>query len=95
VVTLLVSPEDAERISLAASVGRITLTLRNPLDTEETETKGTRVASLMGAPEAPPAPRVARARPTAERPREAPAPAPQIYTVETIRAAKRTAEVVR
>ena len=32
VVTLLVTPEDAERISLASSVGRITLTLRNPLD---------------------------------------------------------------
>ena len=35
-------------------------------------------------------------RPTAERPvAAAPPPAPQIYTVETIRAAKRTAEVVR
>ena len=33
VVTLLVTPEDAERIALAASVGPITLTLRNPLDT--------------------------------------------------------------
>src|SRR5262245_28502680 len=32
VVTLLVSPEDAERIALAAAEGRITLTLRNPLD---------------------------------------------------------------
>ena len=33
VVTLLVTPEDAERIALAAAEGRITLTLRNPLDT--------------------------------------------------------------
>ena len=32
VVTLLVTPQDAERISLAASEGQITLTLRNPLD---------------------------------------------------------------
>ena len=54
VVTLLVSPEDAERISLAALVGRITLTLRNPLDVAEPETAGTRVANLMGAPEPPP-----------------------------------------
>ncbi len=99
VVTVLVTPEDAERISLAASVGRITLTLRNPLDTEPTTTNGVRVASLTGAPEPPPpattrpAP---RPRPSAERPvAAAPAPAPQIYTVETIRAAKRTAEVVR
>jgi pilus assembly protein CpaB len=98
VVTLLVTPEDAEKISLASSVGRITLTLRNPLDVEPTATQGTRVAMLLGAPPAPPpAARVARPRPTAERPVAvaAPAPAPQIYTVETIRAAKRTAEVVR
>ena len=33
VVTLLVSPEDGERIALAASEGQIMLTLRNPLDT--------------------------------------------------------------
>jgi pilus assembly protein CpaB len=98
VVTVLVSPEDAERISLAGSVGRVTLTLRNPLDVEPTKTNGIRVASLLGAPAAPPvAPRTAvRPRPTAERPvAAAPAPVPQIYTVETIRAAKRTAEVVR
>ena len=98
VVTLLVTPEDAEKISLASSVGKITLTLRNPLDVEPTQTTGTRVASLLGMPAAPPpAPKaVSRPRPTAERPvTVAPQPAPQIYTVETIRAAKRTAEVVR
>jgi pilus assembly protein CpaB len=98
VVTLLVTPEEGEKISLAASVGRIMLTLRNPLDVEPTKTNGTRIASLMGGVDAPPpAPRApSRARPTAERPvAAAPAPVPQIYTVETIRAAKRTAEVVR
>lgn len=99
VVTLLVTPEEAERISLASSVGRITLALRNPLDTAPTETAGTRVSALLGRPEEPP-PTAAPPRP---QPRErtsaaAPppaAPAPSIYTVETIRAAKRTAEVVR
>ena len=34
VVTLLVTPEDGERIALAASEGQIMLALRNPLDTE-------------------------------------------------------------
>ena len=34
------------------------LTLRNPLDTVPTETKGTRMASLMGAPDPPPVTRV-------------------------------------
>jgi pilus assembly protein CpaB len=99
VVTVLVSPEDAERISLAGSVGKITLALRNPLDVEPTTTNGIRVASLMGAPEPPPPAAVRatpRPRPTAERPvAAASAPVPQVYTVETIRAAKRTAEVVR
>jgi pilus assembly protein CpaB len=97
VVTLLVSPEDAERISLAALVGRITLTLRNPLDVAEPETAGTRVANLIGAPEPPPpAPVVARPRQRAvEAAPVAVATPPPVYTVETIRAAKRTAEVVR
>ena len=36
VVTLMVTPEDAERIALAQSEGEIMLVLRNPLDTEAT-----------------------------------------------------------
>ena len=50
VVTLLVTPEDAERIALAAAEGRITLTLRNPLDTAPTESAGIRAGGLMGKP---------------------------------------------
>src|SRR5918995_7279426 len=45
VVTLLVSPQDAERIGLAATQGQILLTLRNPLDMEATLTPGTRASS--------------------------------------------------
>ncbi len=40
VVTLLVTPEDAERVALAGAEGRITLTLRNPLDNAPTESLG-------------------------------------------------------
>src|SRR5262245_21270220 len=40
VVTLLVTPEQAERITLAQSEGQITLVLRNPLDVVPTETAG-------------------------------------------------------
>jgi len=97
VVTLLVTPPDAERIALAGNVGRITLTLRNPLDTSPLDTKGTRIGALMGAA-APPPPAavvfpVRRARVEAKAP-AAPAP-PPIYMVETIRAAKRGAEEVK
>jgi pilus assembly protein CpaB len=37
VITLLVSPEDAQRLTLASSEGRIQLALRNPLDTRTAE----------------------------------------------------------
>jgi pilus assembly protein CpaB len=94
VVTLLVTPDDAERIALASAEGSIMLTLRNPLDTQPTETKGTRMAALMGAPDPPPVTRVVQGIRRAEPP-PAPAPVPSIYSVETIRAAKRTNEVVK
>src|SRR4026207_1289950 len=47
VVTLLVAPDDGERIALAASEGHIMLTLRNPLDTAPTATTGVRTAGLL------------------------------------------------
>jgi pilus assembly protein CpaB len=108
VVTLAVSPNDAERVALASSEGKISLALRNPLDVAPTETAGVHVAALrLGMGSAPP-PEPVKARPaTVRRPVvlvAAPAPAPAqaaqaparvIYIVETIRAAKRGEEVVR
>ncbi|MCC7178314.1 MAG: Flp pilus assembly protein CpaB [Acidobacteria bacterium] len=96
VVTLLVTPEDAERIALASAEGQIMLTLRNPLDTEATETKGTRLASLMGAPDPPPVTKVVQGvRRAVPPPAPQAPPPPPVYAVETIRAAKRTSEVVK
>ena len=103
VVTLLVTPEDAERISLAAAEGEIMLTLRNPLDVAPTITSGVRMANLLAAPGAPvtiknvEGRRVVKAPPPPPQPAPAPAPAPapKIYTVEAIRAAKRTEEPVK
>jgi len=98
VVTLLVTPEDAERIALAQTDGQLMLSLRNPTDVEPTESKGARTGSLFGGPA--PAPIVVPAgngkpkRVVAAPPPEPPPP-PKIYTVETIRAAKRTEEVVK
>src|SRR5262249_14139014 len=48
VVTLLVNPEESERLTLAASEGKIQLALRNPLDREAPVTHGIRPAALMG-----------------------------------------------
>ena len=74
------------------------LALRNPLDTTPTQTTGVRTAGLFGQPAAA-APKPAlsqRARPVKpELVQPAPAPAPEAYTVQAIRGAKRTEEVVR
>jgi pilus assembly protein CpaB len=95
VVTLMLTPDDAERIALAQSAGSLMLVLRNPLDVVPTETRGVRMASLMGAPEPPPVVKKVKgqARVVAAKPVEP--PAPKFYSVEAIRAAKRTEEVIR
>src|SRR3984893_15747921 len=99
VVTLMVTPDDAERIALASAEGQIILTLRNPLDTLPTTTEGTRMASLMGKT-APPPPVVRKAA-ASTRVQAPPPPLPpeepakRLYEVEAIRAAKRTEEIVR
>src|SRR5258708_7128049 len=46
VITLLVSPDDGQRLTLASQEGRIQLALRNPLDTKRDEIGVTRASSL-------------------------------------------------
>jgi pilus assembly protein CpaB len=48
VVNLLVSPDQAEILSLAGSETKVQLVLRNPMDTEELPTKGTSISRLFG-----------------------------------------------
>jgi pilus assembly protein CpaB len=59
VVTLLVTPEEAEVLTLAATEGRIQLALRNTLDSEEIVTQGRRITSLVSSGTARPAARTA------------------------------------
>ena len=97
VVTLLVNPEQAERLALASTEGKIQLALRNPLDQGAPETPGIKPAGLLGSKTqvAAPAPRVARARKPDAKPLETiPAPAPP-PSVEIIRGDKRTVEVIK
>jgi pilus assembly protein CpaB len=93
VVTLLVTPSDAERLALAQSEGAIVLALRNPLDTEEVDTNGARLAALLGAPPAPPVRAVVQGRQRMVQP-PPPPPPPKPYTVESIRGARRTEDVL-
>jgi len=55
VITLLVSPDDAEKLALASSEGKIQLSLRNPLDTKADEVASTNARALYkgGAPPPP------------------------------------------
>lgn len=97
VVTLLVQPEDAERIGLASNQGQIMLTLRNPLDTAVTATAGIRTANLANAtaPTAAAAAPPVKPRRVAAPPPPPEPPAPKVYSVEVIRGAKRTEETIR
>jgi pilus assembly protein CpaB len=90
VVTLLVTPEEAEKLALASSEGQIHLALRNPIDRESPRTSGIRPGALLGsAPATVARPRVAGA-PKPQAP-AAPAPPP---TIEIIRGDKRERAVV-
>ena len=48
VITLLVTPQQAERLTLGANQGRIQLALRNTLDTLTAETPGVLASGLLG-----------------------------------------------
>jgi len=91
VVTLLVNPDEAEKLTLASTEGKIQLALRNPLDKTAPPTNGIRPAPLMsGGPVRRVASAPASRQQQAAAP-PAPAPAP---TVEIIRGDKRAQEVV-
>lgn len=90
VVTLLVNPIEAERLTLASTEGKIQLALRNPLDVAAPSTPGIRPAALLGYVGPARVGRVGRV--VAGAPTVAAAPSP---TVEIIRGDKRTQEIVR
>jgi pilus assembly protein CpaB len=102
-VTLLVTPSDAETLTLAGGEGRIQLVLRNSSDEAIEKTPGRYVAELYGAPKKAPEP---EAKQRAPRPRPiviaaapiavpiAPPPPPAPDQIVVIRGDKRTVEVI-
>jgi pilus assembly protein CpaB len=94
VVTLLVTPEESEKLTLGATEGKIQLALRNPLDKETPETPGIQPASLLGNTGTRPARRSGAGRTSRPVATVAAAAAPE-PTVEIIRGDKRNQEVVR
>ena len=79
VVNLLVTPEDAELLSLASSQMHIQLVLRNPLDTQIAKTTGTTVGNFFGDQSVP-------VKHTAAKP----APKPAGFSVEVLNGSKRS-----
>jgi len=87
VITLLVSPDDAQKLALTSQEGRIQLSLRNPLDTKKGGIGATRTSSLYLGD-----------KPVATEPKpkvrnkvvaKVSAPARETYAVEMIRGSKR------
>ena len=88
-ITLLTSPEDAERVTLA-QLGRQDSTLpRNPLDTHQDSVDPANAKGLYkgGTPAA--APRVT-IRPVRLTKTEKPAPPPSVFSVEVYKGDKKT-----
>jgi pilus assembly protein CpaB len=89
VITLLVSPDDAERLTLASSEGHIQLALRNPLDTRQDDVAAANAKGLYrgGTPLAAPPP--LRPHPVKLQKTPTPPPSPSILGVEVYQGDKK------
>jgi pilus assembly protein CpaB len=104
-VTLLVTPEQAEKLALASSEGKLQLVMRNSIDQGDEQTTGINKRTLLGGDRATPAPEPGAlkseqqvvkpnprpvSRPVREpKPAAAPVPAPPRASVEMIEGAKK------
>lgn len=72
-VTLLVTPEQAEKLALASNEGRLQLMMRNSIDQGDEQTKGVDKRQLLGGDRAVPAPEPGSLK--SEQPKVDPKPA--------------------
>ncbi len=87
VVNLLVTPDQAEILSLASNQTHIQLVLRNPLDVKDTQTPGTVVGNLFADANAKP-----KVKPAVMSRVPLPKPAPSVYLIEVFNGTKRSEE---
>jgi pilus assembly protein CpaB len=85
VVNLLVTPEQAETLSLMTAGVKIQLVLRNPLDTKTDPVEGTAMGNIFAAENIAPPPHVGKVVKKA-------APAAQPFSIEVINGSKRSEE---
>jgi pilus assembly protein CpaB len=90
VITLLVSPEDANSLTMASTQGRIQLALRNTLDSKKVEPPAVLQATLFGGAPAPLPPSESKKTHVAviSSPHAVPPP-PESFNVEVIRGDKK------
>ncbi len=79
-VTLLVTPEQAEKLALAASEGKLQLVMRNSIDQGDEQTTGMDKRRLLGGERAVPAPEPGSLK--SEQPAASKAPARRVRAVE-------------
>ncbi|MGA9060124.1 MAG: Flp pilus assembly protein CpaB [Terracidiphilus sp.] len=84
VVNLLVTPEQAELLSLASNSQRIQLVLRNPLDTQIAKVPATSMRNLYASAAPPPRPQTAK--------KSAPKPAVKPFSIVVMNGTKTTEE---
>lgn len=92
VVTLLVAPEDAQKLALAGD-GRIQLALRNPIDMAVENPRGVQVAMLYGTSSAATLPDAPRPRLNVVRYAPRPKPRPEVAAPEKVDTPVRTVTV--
>jgi pilus assembly protein CpaB len=90
VMTLLVSPDDAQKLTLASSEGHIQLALRNPLDTQQGDVAAANAKGLYkgGVPVAAPAP--VHPRVVKQPKTEAPPPPSSVLGIEVVQGDKKS-----
>lgn len=85
VITLEVTPEEGEKLALAATEGKLQLALRNFADKESANTRGTTIPMLLSGT---PGNETVKAKPVKAAPRRVAPEQPQSFTVETIKGGK-------
>ncbi len=88
-VTLDLTPQDAEKLVLAANKGTLEMLLRNVTDNTTVESRGATIGRVLGATERP-APRAAKAQKVARKVHETRPYSPPTYSVEVIKGKERT-----
>jgi len=89
VITLLVSPEDANSLTMASTQGRIQLALRNTLDSKKVDPPAVLQATLFGGAPAPLQPSEPKKAHVAVIPPRTVPLAPETFNVEVIRGDKK------